>query len=52
MVVQVYDKFSTGVEVLFNYLVFVLCTPSYFSLRVSVRVCFYSCFFICLYLSS
>ena len=52
MVVQVFDEFSPWVEVLFNYLVFVLCTPSYSSLRGSVRVCFSSCFFICLYLPS
>jgi hypothetical protein len=52
MVVQVYDEFLTGVEVLFNYFVFVLCTPSCSSLRGSVRVRFSSCFFICLYLPS
>ena len=45
MVVQVFDEFSTGVEVLFYYLVFVLCTSSCSSLRVSVRVCFSNCFF-------
>ena len=28
MFVQVFDEFSTSVEVLFNYLVFVLCTPA------------------------
>ena len=52
MVVQVFDEFSIGIEVLFNYLVFVLCTPSCSSLRGSVKVCFFSCFFICLYLPS
>jgi hypothetical protein len=41
MVVQVFDEFSTGVEVLFNYLVFALCTPSCSSLRESVKSMFF-----------
>jgi hypothetical protein len=53
MVVQVLDELSTGVEVLFNYLVFVLCTPSCSSLRGSVEYVFLVFFFfICLYLPS
>jgi hypothetical protein len=49
LVDQVSNEFSTGLEVLLNYLVicflvFVLCTPSCFSSRGSVKVCFSSCF--------
>jgi hypothetical protein len=33
MIVQVFDEFSIDVEILFNYLVFVLCTLSCSSLR-------------------
>jgi hypothetical protein len=34
-------SFSTSVEVLFNYLIFVLCTPSCSSLRRSVKSMFF-----------
>jgi hypothetical protein len=48
VVVQVSDKFSTGVEVLFNlFRVFVLCTPIYSSLRGSIRICFLCFSFAC-----
>jgi hypothetical protein len=50
MIVQVFDEFSIDVEILFNYLVFVLCTLSCSSLRRSVSVCFSSCFsFACIF---